>query len=131
MSHSDPCLERPFNEQVVLWFDQLAAQHRADGYSLFKLYLRFLNYYSVRMPDFRVEPGELRWRGSCAVCPGEVDIETMSGWWLCHGCGRQGEVYAYEYLRHGGDDPSCWDACRERADALMVGAGSPDEQVAG
>lgn len=114
--------DRPISERVVTWFDRLAREHGCDGYSLFQLYLRYANYYAERIPTLRVVPGEPNWRGGCPFCRHELVINTMTGWWACGGCTRQGEVYAMEYLLFGEDDPAAWERCRAAADAIMEGA---------
>lgn len=112
----------PSSERVVSWFDRLGREHGCDGHSLFQLYARYVSYYAARIPTLHVVPGEPNWRGDCPFCVHELLINTMTGWWSCCGCRRQGEVYAMEYLLCGEEDPASWDDCRRSADALMEGA---------
>lgn len=113
--------DRPISERVVTWFDRLAREHGCDGYSLFQLYMRYANYYGERLPSLRVVPGEPNWRCECPFCAHEMAINSMTGWWACGGCQRQGEIYAMEYMLYGEGDPMHWERCRAVADALMEG----------
>lgn len=93
------------------------AEAEAESYRLFQLYLRHLCYYSERIPDLTPIEGAPAWQGRCPLCGGPCDINALSGWWSCSGCGRQGEAYTLEYLLHGEYTPA---ECRRRVEALIA-----------
>ncbi|HEY9722895.1 MAG TPA: hypothetical protein V6D47_12865 [Oscillatoriaceae cyanobacterium] len=112
---------QPVSRRITAWFNGLADEIGADGFSLFKLYVRYSNYYVARIPNLRAIRGLPRMEGQCPLCGGAIAINSMSGWWECEGCSRKGEPYTMEYLLTGQDDPLRWDACRHEVDMLMAG----------
>lgn len=113
---------QPVSQRVMVWFEGLASEIGADGFSLFKLYVRFLNYYVERIPNLQAIRGLPRLEGQCPLCSGAIAVNSVSGWWECEDCDRRGEPYTMEYLLSGLDDPLRWDICRRQADRLMAGA---------
>ena len=120
----------PLDEQVVHWIDGLAEGLGGHALAAGRLMERHRRYYGARVPGFMELPGDTAWWGECPCCDGLLAIDGLTGWWICAGCMRRGEVFTMEYLLHGCNEPQRWALCQRTAETLMAGAATAEREVA-
>lgn len=107
-------------DQPVTWLDEIADGVGCHAVATARLLERHQRYYAQRVPDLMVLSGDKAWWGDCPLCAQLFAVDGLTGWWLCTGCGRQGEMFTLEFLLHGQEDPARWAACQQTAEALMA-----------